>query len=64
MTDKNKTSRPQEQQEQQDQLDHVSGGGHLGGTNFGQQPGDANLKPGRDSDQKGGKRSPDSGKAS
>jgi hypothetical protein len=30
----------------QDQLNQVSGGGHLGGTQFGQQPGDAKVKPG------------------
>jgi hypothetical protein len=29
---------------QQDQLNQVSGGGHLGGTRFGQQPGDAKVK--------------------
>lgn len=40
MTDQNKSDK------QNDQLDHVSGGGHLGGTRFGQQPGDAKLKPG------------------
>ena len=30
---------------QQDQVEHVSGGGHLGGTRFGQQPGDAKVTP-------------------
>ena len=29
---------------QKDQVKHISGGAHLGGTRFGQQPGDAKLK--------------------
>lgn len=30
---------------QKDQVNHASGGGHLGGTRFGQQPGDAKITP-------------------
>lgn len=33
------------QDRQSEQLKNVSGGGHAGGTNFGQQPGDANTAP-------------------
>ena len=51
------------QDKQQDQLKHVSGGAHLGGTHFGQQPGDAKDKN-RDDPRKGDKARPNDGETS
>jgi hypothetical protein len=45
---------------QQDQVKNVSGGGHLGGTRFGQVPGDAKEKLGPDG-TKGDKARPNNG---
>ncbi len=45
---------------QQEQAEHVSGGGHLGGTHFGQQPGDAKEKSGEKG--KGDKARPNDGR--
>ena len=49
---------------QQEQLDNVSGGAHLGGTRFGQQPGDAKEKPGHKNGDKGDKARPNDGQGS
>lgn len=43
---------------QQNQLKQMSGGGHLGGTRFGQQPGDAKVKPDDNSNAKHEKAQP------
>lgn len=50
---------------QQEQLKNVSGGHHLGGTRFGQQPGDAKLKDvNNPTRKKGDKARPNDGETS
>lgn len=46
---------------QQQAAQHVSGGAHLGGTRFGQQPGDAKEKDGHKNGAKGDKARPNDG---
>ena len=47
---------------QEEQLKNMSGGYHLGGTRFGQQPGDAKLQESKAEDHKGDKARPNDGK--
>jgi hypothetical protein len=49
---------------QEEQIKNVDGGAHLGGTRFGQVPGDAKEKDGHQGGPKGDKARPNDGKTS